>query len=240
MPPDLISSLPDCVLGSIVSLLGTEEGARTAVLARRWRHVWLSSPLNFEEPPYSCQHIQIISQILHAHIGPARRVAFTRQMTSNVFPYDDWFRLPLFDALEELILYFGGSCIDIQRLPSSALRFASLRVLDIKYCIFPDVCSVAFPCLTHLSLYQVGDSGSMKISFRTLFPVVSGSRDIIPVSPVERFSAVRILALTMPKLNLKVVICYLRCFPFLEKLHIKMDEFERPWILRSVYSCRVS
>ncbi|CAO2174710.1 unnamed protein product [Urochloa humidicola] len=162
---DLISRLPDCILGDIVSLLCIEDGARTAALSRRWRPVWRSAPLNLDDGLrfyyFNDERIQVISEILAAHRGPTSRLAlrFLPLNSSNASIYDAWFRLPQLDALQELVLHFP-LVSDNHELPASALRFASShRVLDISSCNLPAVGWVpAFPCLTHLSFHQVGVS----------------------------------------------------------------------------------
>ncbi|CAO2208901.1 unnamed protein product [Urochloa humidicola] len=164
---DFISRLPDCILGAIVSLLGTEDGARTAALSRRWRPVWRSAPLNLDDGLRfyydDRERIQVVSEIFAAHRGPTRRLVFRSLPlnSSNASIYDAWFRLPQLDALQELVLHFP-LVSGYHELPASALRFASsLRVLDISSCNLPAAGwggSLAFPCLTRLSLHQVGVS----------------------------------------------------------------------------------
>ncbi|CAL4942419.1 unnamed protein product [Urochloa decumbens] len=314
---DLISRLPDCILGIIVSLLDTDEGARTAILSRRWRHIWRSAPLNLDDRLQrlytDSQRTQVISKILDAHPGPARRVAFRSLHTpSSVSRYNDWLPLPMFDGLQELILHLP-LCVKHPEMPASALRFASLRVLDIYNCTFPvSDCAPSFPCLAYLSLRRVGITekllegmisnspgiyamvletnfghrrlclsmprlrylavlvrcfkkreevelddliiedasslerlllhevnygpsvritGATKLKMLgylgTGFPNIqlgdSIFKGMIPVSLVDQFSTVTILALEMPEPKLKVVIDYLRCFPCLEKLNIKFN-----------------
>ncbi|RLN23699.1 hypothetical protein C2845_PM07G00890 [Panicum miliaceum] len=163
--PDLISRLPDCILGTIVSLLGTEDGARTAVLSRRWHPVWRSAPLNLDDGLQlyydDDDRVQVVSQILAAHGGSTRRLAFrSLPLHSNASVYDAWFRLPQLDALQELVLHFP-LVTGYHELPASALRFASsLRVLDIGSCNLPAAGwgPPAFPCLAHLALREVGVS----------------------------------------------------------------------------------
>ncbi|CAN6285451.1 unnamed protein product [Urochloa humidicola] len=212
--PDLISNLPDCVLGAIITLLKSSSGARTAVLSRRWRHVWRSAPLNLDDD-FSYQRIRVISQILAAHHGPTRRFA-TRSLDlgPNVSLYDEWFRLPALDALQDLVLHFP-LCYE---LPASALRFASLRVLDLGHCAFPSGrCSgsLAFPCLTYLSLRGVG------IAEDQFHRMISNSPGIEVMVLIANFGYRR-LRLSLPRLNyLAVTDNPLPCSDKLEELVVE-------------------
>jgi hypothetical protein len=131
---DRISHLPDVILGDIISLLPTEEGARTQILATRWRHLWLSSaPLNLD-----CTALRsrwggdipegTVSSILSAHPGPVRRFCLDEYFRPSHQPdaavVDAWLSSPTLDNLQQLELL---NSTDYPPLPPTPLRATALR-----------------------------------------------------------------------------------------------------------------
>ncbi|XP_034579113.1 F-box/LRR-repeat protein At3g03360 [Setaria viridis] len=145
---DRISRLPDGVLGDIVTLLPTRDGARTQVLSSRWRHIWRSAPLNLDLPePLRRNTASAISSALSAHPGPGRRLHIILRNCSHgpgaAATLDGWLRSPTIDGLRKLEILFDSNLLhggtQPLPLPPSVLRFSStLAVASFEGCVFPD------------------------------------------------------------------------------------------------------
>ncbi|KAF6991618.1 hypothetical protein CFC21_008685 [Triticum aestivum] len=162
---DRISDLPDAVLGDIVSLLPTKEGARTQVLASRWRHLWRSAPLSLDHRYFLFDEEGLdvaISRVLAAHLGPGRRFcAPVYHLPGD--RADAWLRSPALDNLQELELCSFSYMLPYppptkQLPPSAAFRFSdTLLVFTIGDChLTDDITQVLhFPKLQKLALKRV-------------------------------------------------------------------------------------
>ncbi|XP_034579174.2 F-box/LRR-repeat protein At3g03360 [Setaria viridis] len=173
---DRISRLPDGILGDIVSLLPTKDGARTQVLSSRWRHIWRSAPLNFD---IYGNPVREIYSILSSHPGPGRR--FTIDMryvriedyaaaAAAAATLGAWLWCPALNSLQELEFYLGRPP-DIPPLPASVRRFScTLRVASFGGCSFPDgnASALQLPLLNQLSLVSV------RISETSLHSLLAG------------------------------------------------------------------
>jgi hypothetical protein len=180
---DLISGLPDEVLGTVVSFLPTKDGARTQVLSRRWLPLWRSpmAPLNLVVDCNLCNEqsrAAVVSKILSDHPGPARRfsvlIASLRGSRAKVVP---WFRSQTLAGLQEL------EVTNLHRkgypLPRGVMtRFApTLRLLKLSSCCrFRVKAPLSFPHLKQLILHNVG------VSEDSLQRIISGGAVLESVS----------------------------------------------------------
>ncbi|GJN00132.1 hypothetical protein PR202_ga17295 [Eleusine coracana subsp. coracana] len=171
---DRISGLPDEILGEIISLLPTNKGVRTQSLASRWRHLWLSAPLNIDHsslPAKEEVQIGLISRILASHPGPARRLSVRMSLLSFTETVAAWLESPVLHNLQEL--EFQVPCF--RWLMASAFRFsATLRVATMSGCHLQDdvVGTLQFPQLKQLGLGFVKASPGALRSLITGCPVL--------------------------------------------------------------------
>jgi hypothetical protein len=165
---DLISGLPDDILGAIISILPTKDGGRTQALSRRWRHLWRSAPLNLTVCSQSFIFPNFIlpsavSKIIAEHPGPARRFFFLgfRDLYSEL---ESWFHSRALANLQELTIRCFKPPASSHLLLPTLLRSAStLLSVTISHINFPDQItpSMRFPLLKQLSLLSLSISGGV-------------------------------------------------------------------------------
>nr|XP_034582847.1 putative FBD-associated F-box protein At5g22720 [Setaria viridis] len=212
-PTDRISRLPDAVLGDIVTLLPSRDGARTQVLSSRWRHIWRSAPLNLDLVRFTsfkyygrCVREILtaseITSILSAHRGPGRRFCTKLQNLDlhggrPAAVLDGWLRSPALDNLEELEFHYGYRYPrGFSPLPASVQRFPStLRVAKFAGCSFPEgnAGALHLPVLKQLSLMHATISES---SLQALLAGCPALQSLL-LSDNSGYSRVRIMSRTL-------------------------------------------
>ncbi|CAO2193100.1 unnamed protein product [Urochloa humidicola] len=170
--PDLISLLPDEILGTIISLLPNKEGARTQILSHRWQPLWRSTPLNLDASGLCGMNKAVVSGILTKHQGIVRRFrVWPLNLDADSATWDNWLLSPALDNLQELGFSFYPIIWPGFLMPQSALRFSStLRIAKFSCCRFPDDAGhqLHLPNLQHLEL------GSVIISEDSLHALLAG------------------------------------------------------------------
>ncbi|KAM0833776.1 hypothetical protein ACQ4PT_064062 [Festuca glaucescens] len=161
---DRISLLPDALLRNIVSRLFVTEAAGTALLASRWRRVWLSAPLVLSDayispsggsPPIT----DSVSYILEAHPGPFRCVHLvSSKMGAHQAQLARWLELLAAKGVQELVLLNRPLPLDVP-LPATLFSVTTLTRLYIGLWKFPDVARIprgtSFPYLRELGICSV-------------------------------------------------------------------------------------
>ncbi|KQJ86324.1 hypothetical protein BRADI_4g04691v3 [Brachypodium distachyon] len=155
---DLISNLPDAILGTIISLLPTKDGVRTQVLSHCWLPLWRSTPLNLVVDHHLAIIPDVVSKILSDHQGSARRFSLHLAiLTRRRGEIDGWLYSQSLDNLQEIEVANKAAAHYI--LPTAVLRFApTLCAVNLERCQFPNLVvlpSPNFPLLKLLILYEV-------------------------------------------------------------------------------------
>uniref|UniRef100_A0A8I6XTH5 F-box domain-containing protein n=1 Tax=Hordeum vulgare subsp. vulgare TaxID=112509 RepID=A0A8I6XTH5_HORVV len=165
---DRFSLLPDDLLRRVVSRLPAKDGARTAVLSSRWRHLWRSTPLVLVDThllpaacagAVSCAVTGAVSAALEAHPGKFTFVSLTCSFLERADRgvLARWVQLLATKGVSELVLVnrpwplpYGVS------LPVALFSCASLSRLYLGAWLFPDTATLprgaAFPNLRELVL----------------------------------------------------------------------------------------
>nr|XP_051204343.1 F-box protein At5g03100-like isoform X2 [Lolium perenne] len=221
---DRISDLSDAVLGEIISLLPTKDGARTRILASRWRHIWCSAPLNLDCRGLACcgeLAAGVISHILASHQGPGRRFCIRHGFRGyRAATVDSWLRSPALDNLEEFNLHCPRQHqVMLPVLSEPFFRFSkTLIVATIERCHLSDntVQGLQFLQLKQLSLEMV------TISECSLQCIIAGcpALECLLISYCSSFRRITINSVSLRSIGVRAE-CRWACERKFEKLIIE-------------------
>ena len=241
---DRISRLPGTVLSNIVARLPAKDAARTTALSRRWRRVWVSTPLVLDDSdllifrdgggggrsaPVNWPAVtDAVSRVFDGRRGgPIRFVRLTccfmkLAMRFRILEY--WLRVVAAGGVEDLVLVnrpFPSSL----PLPLDVLHIASLRTLYLGFWQFPDTAALprgratVFPRLQEIGLCAT------KIQARDI-------DHLLACSPVlEKFAI--IAGLYFPR-YVRIRSCSLQCLVFWKSLADELDVVVAPRLQRLI------
>uniref|UniRef100_A0A0E0LJB4 Uncharacterized protein n=1 Tax=Oryza punctata TaxID=4537 RepID=A0A0E0LJB4_ORYPU len=209
---DCVSRLPDAILQEIISLLPTNDAARTQTLASRWCHLWRSAPLNLDHGHLPAADEanagNLVSRILSLHRGPGRRFSIDAlHLHLRRDTVDGWLRSTSLDNLQELEFYSPEYTRPRALLlppPASTFRFSStLRAATISQCSLPDETarSLHFPQLRQLQLQQIGVSDESLRRIIAGCPVLEG----LLLSSIDGFHCLRIISPTIKNIGMRFI-----------------------------------
>ncbi|KAL8227665.1 hypothetical protein R6Q57_015249 [Mikania cordata] len=145
---DTISTLPDNIIESILSLMPIRDALRTSILSKRWQYCWQNMPkLEFTNDMVKgpntcgcthfrkCKAVNAIFHVLLLHKGPTTIKVDWSDRELEMFPEFDHIIscLPRLNNMKELILSFRNG---YYMLPLSFFLLQGLECLHLKNCGF--------------------------------------------------------------------------------------------------------
>ncbi|CAL4996386.1 unnamed protein product [Urochloa decumbens] len=208
---DRISHLPDGILGDIVSLLPSKDGACTQVLSSRWRPIWRSAPLNLDliGLDFTGKRLNAVnvSRIVSAHQGPGRRFCTEAMYCDPGYgsvTLNKWLQSSAVDILQELKFHYDISYRHPPPpLTASVDRFSStLRAASIGSCSFPEENSAS---ALHLHLLKQLSLLDVRISETSLYALLAACPALqsLLLTSIMGFSRVQIVSPNLRSIGLR-------------------------------------
>ena len=157
---DRLTALDDDLLHKIITHLPVTEAARTVALAKRWRHLWSSTPLVlYDGDLIGPGRDALVCRVLREHPGHFRSVRLTDCRLDSMDRELPGWPLRLADKNTQRLDLVNGFIPDqdntLWRIPADVLRCESLEELLLGYWAFPRRADIVLPRLRCLSLLMV-------------------------------------------------------------------------------------
>jgi len=155
---DMISSLPNVIIGHILSFLPTKDALCTCILSKSWRELWRSlSNFDFDDRTSKSKIIfgNFMDRFFYLHNSRENSITKFRLRVHGNYPssrLSQWIDAAIKDNIEELILWIP--LLTRVPLPRRVFSCEKLVVLNLRYGIAIDLLGVAvrFSCLKVLHL----------------------------------------------------------------------------------------
>ncbi|CAL5396312.1 unnamed protein product [Camellia sinensis] len=159
---DIITHLPDDVKETILMCLPLQDAARTSILSRKWRYMWMRLPQLVFDDMFCRESIRIeknklmmtIYQVLLLHCGPILKFTLSLSGLESCSEIDQLVLFVSDNIIQEFTLHIRKGAR--YKLPSSLFSCLQLKHLNLRYCMFkPPPEFEGFSSLLRLELCDV-------------------------------------------------------------------------------------